>query len=119
MAKDNLRTCAVCRSAYKYCPNCAEFKNKPAYMFTFCSDNCHDIYAVINDYVSEKISAKAARCKLDTLDLSNVANFADDFQNVIGQILLLTNTKIENVENVKNVEETDEGTVENEISEVE
>ena len=45
-----MRTCSVCRNPYSYCPHCSEDKLKPTWYFSFCGENCKDIYDITAKY---------------------------------------------------------------------
>ena len=66
------KICAVCENTYKYCPNCAQDKDKPTWYFTFCSSNCKNIYDVTSSYENGRIAANEAKKILDKLDLSKI-----------------------------------------------
>lgn len=84
MSKEKI--CAVCYKSYEYCPVCGKDKDKPTWMFTFCSENCHDIYLVTSSYANHKLTANKAKNRLDKLDLSGLDNFGGSYQNVITDI---------------------------------
>ena len=84
MSKEKI--CAVCYKSYEYCPVCGKDKDKPTWMFTFCSENCHDIYLVTSSYANHKLTANKAKNRLDKLDLSGLDNFGGSYQNVIADI---------------------------------
>lgn len=84
MSKEKI--CAVCYKSYEYCPVCGKDKDKPTWMFTFCSENCHDIYLTTSLYANHKLTANKAKSKLNKLDLSGLNNFGGSYQNVIADI---------------------------------
>lgn len=84
MSKEKI--CAVCYKPYEYCPVCGKDKDKPTWMFTFCSENCHDIYLITSSYANHKLTANKAKNRLDKLDLSGLDNFGGSYQNVIADI---------------------------------
>ena len=84
MSKEKI--CAVCYKPYEYCPVCGKDKDKPTWMFTFCSENCHDIYLTTSSYANHKLTANKAKNKLDKLDLSGLNNFGGSYQNIIADI---------------------------------
>lgn len=69
MAKLN-RTCGICRKKYSYCPSCAADAKKPTWMAIFCSENCRELYNVLNDYDNKHLSEEEAFILLNNLDLS-------------------------------------------------
>lgn len=106
MSKEKI--CAVCHNPYSYCPACDKDKDKPTWMFTFCSQNCHDIYGVTSAYADKKLKANEAKKTLDKLDLSQLNNFGESYQTVIADIIKNTtiNTKKSKVVGNKNENET-------------
>lgn len=106
MSKEKI--CAVCYKPYEYCPVCGKDKDKPTWMFTFCSENCHDIYLTTSSYANHKLTANKAKSKLDKLDLSGLDNFGGSYQKVIADI----NTNAINVE----LDKTENVSIQNTIS---
>lgn len=76
MAKNN-RTCIVCGKQYSYCPNCDGIE-KPLWLSIYHSDNCREIFQVINQHQFQHISDEDAIAKLKKLDLSVLD---DEFAN--------------------------------------
>ena len=119
----NLRTCTVCRCGYKYCNHCDKDKDKPTWYFSFCSENCHDIYEVASRFESKQIDANTAKDKLDKLDLSRLDNFGFSYQKSIERINKEATPApqpeavivAESVENEIKEEKTDETTVEENV----
>lgn len=81
------RTCAVCRGKYYYCPACDEDKNKPNFMFVFCSENCKDIYDVGSRFEDGRMSGETAYKELEKLDLSKQKSFGESYKETIRKIL--------------------------------
>lgn len=86
------RRCCVCGKEYKYCNQCLSDKNKPTWMFAWCSENCKDIYNATSDFEDGNITANEAKAKLDNLDLSRFEYFGNSYKNSISKI----NKEIEN-----------------------
>ena len=106
---DKMRTCSVCRSPYSYCPHCGEDKLKPTWYFSFCGENCKDIYDVTAKYENGQIDANGAKVKLDKLDLSKLDKFGASYKASIEKINSAT-IVVEVVETI--VETNDEEIVE-------
>lgn len=85
MAKEN-RTCAVCGKLYSFCTRCDEDRNKPLWYFTFCSENCKDIYDTTSKYDDKRITLKQAHEKLNKLNLSRFKYFGDSYKKIINEI---------------------------------
>ena len=69
---NNKKKCEICGTEYKYCANCGEFDNYPRWMFLFHSENCRDIWSVINAYRAKQKTAYEAKKELEQLDITNV-----------------------------------------------
>ena len=87
MSKKNSRTCCVCGKSYSFCPTCnPEDKDKPYWMFAWCSENCKEIYNVTSQYENEQLSAKEAKKQLDKLDLSRLEHYGSSYKKSIEKI---------------------------------
>lgn len=83
---DKMRNCSVCRSSYSYCPHCGEDKLKPTWYFSFCGENCKDIYDITSKYENGQINANSAKVKLDALNLSKLDKFGTSYKDSIKKI---------------------------------
>ena len=118
-----MRTCAVCHTNYEYCPSCDKDKDKPTWYFSFCSENCHDIYEATSKFENKLIDANTAKDKLEKLDLSRLDNFGFSYKKSIERINkeAISTTQPEEVvvtESIKDEikeENTDEITVEENV----
>ena len=81
------KICATCRSEYDFCPKCNKDKDKTLWYFTFCSQNCHDIYETTSSFENGKIDADEAKLKLDNLNLSKLDNFGESYKKSIDKIM--------------------------------
>lgn len=63
------RTCYLCGDSYHYCPNCDEDRDKPLWMFTFCSTNCHNIYETLVDQTMGHLTVVETKEALDRLNV--------------------------------------------------
>ena len=81
------KICATCRCSYNFCPKCNKDKDKPLWYFTFCSQNCHDIYETTSSFENGKIDADEAKLKLDNLNLSKLDNFGESYKKSIDKIM--------------------------------
>lgn len=68
------RTCVVCRNKYDYCPICSRDKDKPTWMFAFCSPECKDLDNILAGHTSGRISTEDAKKQLTSLnyDINNL-----------------------------------------------
>ena len=88
-----LRKCVVCGNAYKFCPRCNEDVDKPLWYFTFCSEQCKNIYDITSSYEDGRITANDAKDKLDKLELSKTDNFGASYKASITKINSVTTIK--------------------------
>lgn len=87
---NKIRICAVCRNSYSYCPHCGEDKLKPTWYFSFCGENCKNIYDVTSKYENGQIDANGANVKLNELDLSKLDKFGTSYKTSIERITSTT-----------------------------
>lgn len=80
------RVCCVDGTRYTYCNVCGEDRNKPAWLASFCCENCRDIYNTVAAFNINSITANEAKDVLDKCDLSNKANFTPSTQRLIKEI---------------------------------
>lgn len=80
------RICCVDKTKYEFCPHCNKVSFDEMWKTTFCSENCRDIYKLATSYTHNKISSVDAKAKLDTLDISNINNFADSIKAVVYEL---------------------------------
>ena len=113
-----IRRCVVCGSEYKFCPRCNEDADKALWYFTFCAEQCKNIYNITSGYEDGKITANVAKTKLDKLDLSKLDKFGTSYKASIEKINstavkeVIVDEAVETIietkdgENVENIEET-------------
>lgn len=112
------KICATCRSNYDFCPKCNKDKDKPLWYFTFCSQNCHDIYEITSSFENGKIDADEAKLQLDNLNLSKIDNFGESYKKSINKIMGSASIKndviVEDIITEENVDDSIEEQVVNE-----
>ena len=114
------KICATCRSNYDFCPKCNRDKDKPLWYFTFCSQNCHDIYEITSSFENGKIDADEAKLKLNNLNLSKLDNFGESYKKSINKIMSSVSIKEDTfVEDVVVSEERIEVDVDKQVDEKE
>lgn len=86
MAK-NTKHCIICGTEYNYCPNCGSSDTYPRWMYAFHSENCVNVWAVINDYKTGVLTKEQAKDELKSLDLSKKDSFAIKYKTVIDEIM--------------------------------
>lgn len=82
----NMRICIMDGKEYEYCPSCHKYDNLPRWMMSFCSDNCHDIFAVFCEYRQNKISKADAAEKLKVL-VSDASALSANFKKTYDEIM--------------------------------
>ena len=58
------RKCKVCGTSYEYCPRCKQYESSPRWKMNFCSEDCKNIFDIIDKFVFNHISAEDAKHKL-------------------------------------------------------
>ena len=106
------KICATCRSNYDFCPKCNRDKDKPLWYFTFCSQNCHDIYDTTSKFEDGLIDASEAKSQLDNLNLSKLDNFGESYKKSIDKIMSSVSIKESVITEDVAVEETEINAVE-------
>lgn len=82
-----LRRCACCGTEYSFCPKCSEDKDKPLFYFTFCSENCKEIYNVTSQFENGQITSGEAQNQLKKLNLSRLDYLGTSYKNSINKIM--------------------------------
>lgn len=104
MAKRRTRNCYTCLKEYQYCPNCAIDYNKPRWMFSFCCEECKDVYQIISGYNTKDsgITQKNVQDVLKKYNVKDITKYTDDIQNELKKIISVkkTNKKPETSEEV-------------------
>ena len=73
MATRNLNcTCLTCGKQYHYCINCNGENWKYAWMRTWDTENCKDIFNTITEARNDMITKEVAQSRLKKLDTTNV-----------------------------------------------
>lgn len=101
------KICATCRSNYDFCPKCNKDKDKPLWYFTFCSQNCHDIYEITSSFENGNINADEAKLRLNNLNLSKLDNFGESYKKSIDKIMSSASIKESVITENVVVEETE------------
>ncbi len=120
MSDTSLRHCCVCKQKYKFCPKCPEYQYLEPWYFSFCSENCRNIYDVTSKYENGQITDANAKERIQTINLSKIENFGDSYKTTIAKIMNVVNErkaiektkepiKIANEEKVKKSNETSPG----------
>lgn len=103
------KICATCRCNYNFCQKCNKDKDKPLWYFTFCSQNCHDIYEITSSFENGNIDTNEAKLRLDNLNLSKLDNFGESYRKSINKIMSSASVKNDViVEDIITEENTDD-----------
>lgn len=119
MAKSK-RSCYLCSTQYEYC----DCNRQPAFMATFCSENCRDIFKTLCSYGTGAISEEDCKELLDCCDLSNKESYKESTRNTIDKLYAAPVATIEEPEVVIEVvdeliiEEPTEDIIEHDIDAV-
>ena len=62
------RKCILDAKQYNYCPHCRDNPNE-TWRYLFCSENCRDIYHVLELWVAKKLTSQQARDQLNNYKL--------------------------------------------------
>lgn len=76
------RSCYLCGSKYEFC----DCNRQPAYMATFCSENCKDIFKSLCSYGSGMISAEECKNLLECCDLSKQDSYKESTRNTMAKV---------------------------------
>lgn len=99
------RRCIMCAKEYEYCNSCGAapklWKN------IFCSENCRDIYDVLNKYDGKLITKEDGIERLKAFDLSVVPKFNDRFKALANELTPAPKKEVVK----KQTKETDETSV--------
>ena len=80
------RECYLCGKTYQYCGSCSQDRMKPAWMATFHSEDCKNIFDICTRFNMELMTKKEAQEALSNCDLSNRANFKGYVQTDLDNI---------------------------------
>jgi uncharacterized phage-associated protein len=103
MARNN-RKCICCSAEYRYCNSCSEDKLKESWYTIYHNENCRNIYNIISNYISGRITKEEAKEKLDKCDLSYKDKLKEKMVEVISKIYEVDNVVLESVNTEKTPE---------------
>lgn len=91
----NNATCIICGKEYHLCIGCDRTKtNWKSWKMITDTENCYNIYKVLNDYGYKKITKLEARKLLKELDLSEKDTFKESVRNKIDEIMSTKKKKV-------------------------
>lgn len=80
------RKCIVDLKEYKYCNRCGGYNSEETWRFIFCSENCKNIYAIVDKFLAGSIDAIKAQELLKECDLSGKEHFHIHIKKHIDEI---------------------------------
>lgn len=85
---DKNATCIICGKKYHLCIACERTKSTwRNWKIIADSENCYEVYKIVNDYNFNKISKDEAKSLLEKCDLAELETFKDNVKNVIKEIM--------------------------------
>ena len=111
--RENNRKCVICGTKYTYCSGCGEDNDKPAWMSTFHSQNCLDIYHITSNYIGGAITKEEAAEQLKQCDINITDQYNPVFKERIENIL--SENKDESKDENKEDNKLDGDVVENNV----
>ena len=77
-----LRKCVCCGKEYEYCPNCSK-SNKPAWMVTFCSERCKDLFNIVSAYNMKLIGKAKVQAFVTEHSIDDFSHFNNSIRKVL------------------------------------
>ena len=87
------RICLSCGCEYDYCPNCDKDRHKPTWMFVFHSEQCKEVFSILEKYGRQEITKTQAKEDLSKYNLSNASMYTEGMQSQLKEIF--TEEKVE------------------------
>lgn len=84
------RKCIVCGKTYEYCPRCKQYASSPKWKINFCSEDCKNIFEVIDKFIFKHISAEDAKKELNN---TKVVINNDELKKVVNSIMVSEDNK--------------------------
>jgi hypothetical protein len=85
----NNRTCFTCGKKHSYCPTCYDDRLLEPWHVLFDTENCKNVYDIINRHFYNHITTEEAVKLLKTCDLSNKDEFVNDIKDDLANIYAL------------------------------
>jgi len=94
------RKCILDSKQYNYCPHCNHDNPNETWRYLFCSENCREIYKILEDWTGKKISSDDAKQKLVLHELPSLDQIQPSLRKNIEDInasaqTILTNRIVE------------------------
>lgn len=81
------RKCILCGKSYRFCSDCREESDQPAWKNIYCSENCRTIFNTCVEFAQNHISKEEAKAILEKCDLSEKDNYRADLRETVNKIL--------------------------------
>lgn len=81
-----IRKCVCCGKEYEFCPGCPR-KDQPAWMVTFCSEPCKELFNIVTAYNTKRIS-KADVKKYVTEHKLDASKFTGPVKKVLDEVVV-------------------------------
>lgn len=78
-----LRKCVCCDKEYEYCPNCAKGNNKPAWMMSFCSEGCKELFNLVSAYNMRLIGKAKVQAFVAEHGIKDFGKYTDAIRKVL------------------------------------
>lgn len=89
------RSCILCGKVYEYCNSCSAFQDKPVWMFSYCSEDCKDITALLTDYIYNKIIKEEVKKIIEDKDTSRHMQYKGSYGKAYKEIMGIVDIAIE------------------------
>ena len=96
------RKCLSCGCEYDYCPHCDKDRHKPTWMFVFHSEQCKDVFSILEQYGRQDLTKYQAKTELSKYDLSDISMYTEGMRSQLTEIF--TEEKVEAKTKAKKVE---------------
>ena len=83
-----IRKCVCCGKEYDFCPNCAK-KEQPAWMVTFCSVPCKELFNIVSAYNANRIGKAAVQAYVAEHHITGT-NYAEPIRKVLEETVVKT-----------------------------
>ena len=81
------RTCYTCGNTYNYCPSCEGDRLKPKWMNNWDSEECKDVFNVLNNYDGENVKVSDVKAVFKKYGVKDFSKYKPGIQAHIAKIL--------------------------------
>ena len=99
------RICIIDKTAYEYCSKCGHYNSEETWRNLYCSENCRNIWNIINKYNTKQWDISKAKNALEDCNLSSIDKSTGGIKKILDEILNSQDKEIEviSVENLEDV----------------